>query len=379
MAENIELEDPWTGPTAPKIAPQPIEKTWRHDGDPMRRRATFGVPYPLKEITLERSADVHDKLPARFEKTKRRFVPGVRFYLPASNLTLSEIDFSECKFHRENRQGESKVSGSTFKDCNFKRCILGGTLFRHVKFEASSFFRCNFNDSRFDECQFLDCTFTECTAENTSFVATEVDPSAVLSGMIAPVYNYVEPLPHGEPTADRVAEEWVEVRRKLAAQLLRSNTDIHHSVNSDRGLYELKLAEVKARFGSLRTQPLKEGWARLPLRAMQVFVSWAVLNATKGGTSLSRLFMTAMFLVLLYAPLLSHSHVAFMNQDCHLNSFSPPLVLQLLARATSLFLAFGYTAFSGGPLATILLTVAASLGLMWYALVAEVVIHRVYR
>jgi len=77
--------------------------------------------------------------------------------------------------------------------------------------------------------------------------------------------------------------------------------------------------------------------------------------------------------------LLSNSHVTFMNQDCHLNSFEPSLMLQQLARATSLFLAMGYTAFSGGTFATVLLTAAASLGLFWYALVAAVVIHRVYR
>jgi hypothetical protein len=86
-----------------------------------------------------------------------------------------------------------------------------------------------------------------------------------------------------------------------------------------------------------------------------------------------------MFFVPFYALLLSTSHVTFMNQDCSLNSFQLSLVLQQLARATSLFLAFGYTAFSGGAPATVLLTAAASLGLLWYALVAEVIIHRVYR
>jgi hypothetical protein len=379
MAGKTEIVDPWAGALAPKVQPEPTPKTWHHDRDPNRRRATFEVAYPLYEIAIERSADVRDKLPARFEKTKRRFVPGIRFYLAASNLILSEIDFSECKFHRENAQGESKVLGSTFKDCSFERCMLGGTLFRHVKFEASRFIRCDFGGSQFDQCQFIDCTFAECTAENTSFVATEVDPAAVLGGMIAPVYNYAEPLPPGEPSADRIAEEWVEVRRKLAAQLLRSNTDIHHRDNSDRGLYELKRAEVEASFVTLRKRSLEDGVARLLVRATQASLAWLVLNATKGGTSLSRLVLAAMFFVPLYAVLLSISHVTFMNQDCHVTSFHLSFVFQQLARAASLFLAFGYTAFSGGALATIFLTAGASLGLLWYALVAEVVIHRVYR
>jgi hypothetical protein len=379
MAGNTGIADSWAGAVGPKIKPEPINKTWHNDQDPNRRRATFGVSYPLWEITIEKSADLHTKLPARFETTKRRSVQGVRFYLPVANLIFSDADFHECKFHRPDAKDESKVSSSTFKNCTFERCMLGGTLFRHVAFEGSRFFRCDFGASEFSECQFVDCIFTECTAENASFVATEIDPTALLRGMPAPVYNYEKPIPDGEATAAQVAADWVEVRRKLAAQLLRSNTDIHHTGNSDRGLFELKRAEVKARLETLRTQPLKEGVGRLPLRAIQVFAAWFVLNATRGGTSLSRLFLAAMFTVALYASLLSHSHVTFMNQDCHLSSFEPSLVLQQLARATSLFLAIGYTAFGGGTLATVLLTAAASLGLLWYALVAEVVIHRVYR
>jgi hypothetical protein len=111
----------------------------------------------------------------------------------------------------------------------------------------------------------------------------------------------------------------------------------------------------------------------------QVCAAWVVLHTTKGGTSLSRLFLGGIVLVPLYALVLSNSHVTFLNQDCYLHSFELSLVLQQLARATSLFLAFGYGAFTGGPLATVLLTLGASLGLFWYALVAAVVIHRVYR
>jgi hypothetical protein len=257
--------------------------------------------------------------------------------------------------------------------------MLGGTSFRHVTFEGCTFCRSDFGASQFNESQFLDCKFTECTAENTSFLATEIDPTAFLSGMPPPVYNYGDPIPPGEATAVQIKEDWVEVRRKLAAQLLKSNTEIHNTAHADRGLFELKRAEVRARFQVLRVHPLKEGLVRLPLRAAQVLVAWVVLYATRGGTSLSRLFVGGIIFVPVYALLLSKSHVKFMSQDCYLHSLEPSLVMQQLARATSLFLAFGYTAFSGGTLATVLLTVGASLGLLWYALVAAVVIHRVYR
>jgi uncharacterized protein YjbI with pentapeptide repeats len=379
MAGNTGIVDPWSGPLGPKIKPEPIKKTWRNDRDPTRRRATFGVFYPLLEITIEKSADLHTKLPARFETTKRRSVQGVRFYLLVPNLIFSDADFHDCKFHREDDRGESKVSSSIFKNCTFERCMLGGTLFSHVTFGDCVFKRCDLGASQFFECQFLDCTFTECTAENTSFAATEVDPTAFLTGMPPPIYNYAKPLPDGEPTATQVASDWVEVRRKLAAQLLRSNTDIHNTDHSDRGLFELKRAELKARLEALQAEPLKGGVFHLLSRAVQILAAWAVLSATKGGTSVLRLFLVAMCIVLLYAIMLSNSHVTFVNQDCHLSSFERSLVLQQLARATSLFLAFGFTAFSGGALATVLLTVGASLGLFWYALVAAVVIHRVYR
>jgi len=371
--------DPWTGPVAPKIKPDKINKTWRNDEDPTRRRATFGVPYPLWEITIEKSDDFPTKLPARFEKTKRRSIKGVRFHLRVPNLIFSDADFHECKFHRPDDRGESNISGSTFKNCGFDRCMLGGTVFSHVTFEGCSFSRCDFGGSQFNECQFRDCKFTECTAENTSFRATEIDPTAFLRGMPPPLYNYVGTIPEEEATAAQIAEEWVEVRRKVAAQLLRSNTEIQHTAYSDGGLFELKRAEVNARLETLRTHPLKEGVTRLPLRVAQVCAAWAVLHATKGGTSLSRLFLGGIILVPLYAVLLSKSHVTFMNQDCYLHSFEPWLVLQQLARAASLFLTIGYGAFSGGPLATVLLTLGASVGLFWYALVAAVVIHRVYR
>ncbi len=379
MAAPQVIGDSWDGVQGPRIKPVPITKTWRNDRDPTRRRATFGVPYPLWEITIEKSADSHAKLPARFEKTKRRSVPGVRFVLLAQNLIFPIRISVNASSTGQNRGASRKLWVQHLRTALSVVVFSEGLVFRHVTFEGCTFYRCDFGGSEFEECQFVDCIFTECTAENASFVATEIDPTAFLRGMPPPVYNYENPIPDGEATAAQVAADWMEVRRKLAAQLLRSNTEIHHTFNSDRGLFELKRAEVKARLQALRAPPSERRWRRLPLRAIQVFLSWLVLHATRGGTSLSRLFLAATFATLLYASCFLSSHVTFMNQDCHLSSFEPSLVLQQLARAASLFLAIGYTAFSGGPLATVLLTVAASLGLFWYALVAEVVIHRVYR
>jgi hypothetical protein len=182
MTGTTEMADQWEGARAPKIKPTPIDKTWRNDQDPTRRRATFRVPYPLLEICIEKSDDLHTKLPARFERTKRRLIPGVRVYLLIPNVVFSDTDFRECSFHRRDAEGESKVSASTFKNCNLQRCMLGGTLFHQLTFEGCTFERCDFEGSKFVECQFINCKFTECTAVNTTFVATELDPTT-LRGM----------------------------------------------------------------------------------------------------------------------------------------------------------------------------------------------------
>ena len=198
MADRAGIADPWLGATGPKIPPEPIEKTWRNDRDPNRRRATFGVLYPLLEIAIKKSDDVRDKLPAKSETTDRRVVPGVRFHLPVP-VTFYKADFRECKFHRPDNQGESTIVGSTFRNCAFVRCILGGTRFRQVSFDSCKFEKCNLEGSQFTECQFSNCTFTDCTAENASFTATEVDPTAFLVGMPPPLYNYEEPLLAAKP------------------------------------------------------------------------------------------------------------------------------------------------------------------------------------
>jgi hypothetical protein len=270
MAANAAVADLWDGPHGPQIKPVPVGRTWYNDRDRSRRRATFGVLYPLSEVAIDKSDDRLAKFPARFEATKRRSVPGVRLVL-GPKIFFSDTDFRECDFHWRETLGESKVLGSTFKKCSFCRCILGGTLFNHVTFEGCTFNRCDFGGSKFEECQFVNCIFTECTAENASFAVTEIDPTAFLKGMPPPLYNYQNSIPDGEPSKTEVAADWPEVRRKLAAQLLRSNTEIHHSFNSDRGLFELKRAELKARVQALQPQSLR-GLARLP----QVVGSWLV-------------------------------------------------------------------------------------------------------
>jgi hypothetical protein len=82
----------------------------------------------------------------------------------------------------------------------------------------------------------------------------------------------------------------------------------------------------------------------------------------------------------MYAALLSTSSVTFQGKPCHLASFEFGTIISQLSCAASLFLAIGYTAFVGSnALEVALLTVGSGVGLIWYALLAAVVIRRVYR
>ena len=94
MAAHTAVADLWDGAQAPQTKPVPIKKTWRHDRDPMRRRATFGVLYPLLEVAIDKSDDLHAKLPIRFEATKRRSVPGIRRSLPQRSFFPIRISAS---------------------------------------------------------------------------------------------------------------------------------------------------------------------------------------------------------------------------------------------------------------------------------------------
>jgi Pentapeptide repeats (9 copies) len=362
----------------PPIPPTFIDTVLRHKSDPERRRATFGLQYPVYEIVLEKKADLVDKLPPRFENG-RRTISSIRFYFKATDLFIPRSDFKQCKFHRFLEAGNSRMAGTTFIECTFENCIFGGTTYRHVRFEHCTFRRSDFAMSQFIDCQFRLCIFTECTAEHVSFSATEIDPTTILAGVPPPHYNYGSPY-DGELSPAELTSQWLEVRRALAAQLLKSNGEIHHTRYCDAALVNLKNAELSVRVDQLKSRSIQNGVVQSIIEAVRCGASWLVLALTKGGTSVARLILIALVAIPLYATLLSVSFVTFHGKSCHLTSFGFGAAIGQLSCATSLFLALGYTAFvASSALELALLTLGAGLGLIWYALLAAVVIRRVYR
>ena len=105
--------------------------------------------------------------------------------------------------------------------------------------------------------------------------------------------------------------QWLEIRRALAAQLLKSNSEIHHTANSDVALVELKTAELELRVALLKRQCFQTGLLILIREWLRCGFSRLLLWGTNGGTSVARLGGIAAIIVPLYAILLSFSSVEF--------------------------------------------------------------------
>jgi len=331
------------------------------------------------EIVLDKKADLREKFPPPHENG-RRLVTGIRFVFAVTDLRIYDSDFVECKYHIPPARGVSQVVGAAFTACTFNKCIFGTTLYRHVRFERCCFTRCDFGMAQFIECQFQQCSFIECTGEHVSFSGTEIDPEAIMSGMIPPIYNYCPPCDPGELSTETVTAQWLEIRRALAAQLLKSNEGVCHTEYCDAALVHLKTAELRARVDSLMTWRLKSGVFSMVAQSARCMVLWLTLILTKGGTSMVRLALIAVLAIPTYALVLSQSAITYQGQSCKIGAISFEAIIKELTVATSLFLAVGYTAFVGQGLREIaFLTGGSALGLIWYALLAAVVIRRVYR
>lgn len=162
--------------------------------------------------------------------------------------------------------------------------MFGGTIYRHVRFERCVFYRCDFGMAEFVHCQFESCDFRDSTGEHVSFSATEIGPTAIMSGMTPPLYNY-GPTCVDEMSPSQLESQWLEIRRALAAQLLKSNGEIYHTPNCDAALVQLKTAELKVRINLLKSPTSYGGISRFFTEAIRCGVLWLILALTKGGTS----------------------------------------------------------------------------------------------
>jgi hypothetical protein len=197
--------------------------------------------------------------------------------------------------------------------------------------------------------------------------------------MVTPHYNYDSVL-EGQPSPQILDSQWLHVRKALAAQILKSNEDVYHAEYSDQALTALKSAELEARIDSFKASTIRTGLISWIREAFHCISFWLIFKVTKGGASVARLIEIALIAIPLYALALSFSAATFQGKPCHLNMVSVSAVIEQISRASSLFFAIGYTGFVGSSaLEAAVITVAALVGLIWYALFAAVIIRRVYR
>src|SRR6266568_4356 len=350
--------------------------------DPEKKRATYGTRYPLDDLKIVTKADVGG-LPKEGAGDQKCLVRGRRITITVQRRSFPETLFGECNFHDQRGAGLAKIERVTFRGSGFDRCFMGTTRYVGVRFQDCTFTHCDFADAEFEDCLFERCTFKQCTGERARFQKTEVDPTAFLSGLECPLYNYRHA---SDPERNTVERDWPEIRLRVAAQLFRSNCEVLNTDLSDRGLYELKRAEVayerqvwrarrkgKAPYADRATW---HAWAAMQVKALNV-------KLTAGGTSLRNLAVVLLAAVLITPVLLGSIAVTYQGTTYAFSGWSASSVetyFRLLAPAAALILAYGFGNFSFASAGATAIGVAvAGFGLAWFAVLIPVLIRKMYR
>lgn len=350
--------------------------------DPEKRRATYGTRYPLEDLKILTKADVAG-LPKEGAGDQKCLVRGRRITIAVQRRTFPETLFVECNFHDQRGAGLAKIEHVTFRRSDFERCFMGTTRYVGVRFQNCTFTRCDFADAEFEDCLFDRCTFKECTGAGARFQKTEIDPTAFLSAFECPLYNYRHA---SDPERETVERDWPEIRLRVAAQLFRSNCEVLNTDLSDRGLYELKTAEVAYERQAWRVgrkgdvlyvdRATWQAWVATGVKSLNV-------KLTAGGTSLRNLAVVLIVAVLITPVLLGSMSVTYQQTTYAFSGWSGSSVetyFRLLAPAAALILAYGFGNFSFASAGATAVGVAiAGFGLAWFALLIPVLIRKIYR
>ena len=277
-------------------------------------------------------------------------------------LAYAVLAKDKCNFHVTSGIAETEIISLTFEDSTFTSCFIGTVLFRSTRFKNCEFRRCDVSHAHFENCLFEDCRFSECTAWSVRFTGTVIDPEVFLSGVILPLVNFAD-RPDERETIQRA---WVDEQARLAGVLLRSNEDCKHA----------RYAEIASRLS--KEKNFDADWQAYWLgrrrwwSIFSVAANFVLMKATRGGTSLSRLVWIALGAILVLSITLSEQ--ALVTEG---GAKSP---LSKVMGAASAFFGFGFTNLRLQSRFEIVVgTVAATLGLLWFALFAAVLIRRFYR
>jgi len=360
--------------------------------DEERKRATFGMAYPMEDVIFVREDKYTNfsSVTSKISQTDlKAFVKNKRLSFNLNFATLSDIIFEECNFHNMQGKEMAKINKISFENCVFKKSIMGTTEYFRVIFKKCMFERCDFMNADVKECIFEDCEFTECTAYHMHFIDTEINPTTFIKSIIVPKYNFDSINTNEKILIER---EWVRVRLYLASQLFKSNNSLNNSFYSDKALLELKKAELilqkdiidygKDESSSIAISTIQK------LTALKTWVNYftklLIVKLTDGGTSLFKLLYMASIITVLCSFLICFTNISYQNDKFKVTYIAIgdligeainniPLVL-------SLFLGFGFSSFNTtSSIEYWGLAAITIFGLFWYALIIPVVIRKIYR
>lgn len=327
--------------------------------DTDRRRITNGY-YPSEFLVFEKKADIK-ACRKEDDRDKKVTIDQKIISIKLKVASFEHFHFANCNFHDADGITIPVIQNITFRDCSFMNCMLGSVFYKRVKFKNCTFLECDFMNSEFVECIFEESNFTSCTAFDTIFDKTEIDPAAYLNGHCFPIRKY---LAADKKLIAKEKEEWKTIEHRLAYQIYRSNSNIHHSSYSDAGLYLVKKKDYDTR---------KFSFSKLILGAN--------LKLTKGLTSLARVFTIGLvvYLLSIIAFFYLKPTILFSEHIIHHNP-SVENILKVSVIFISLFLSFGFTFFKASSTSAWgFLILITSLGLIWYALVLSVIVRKFYK
>ena len=339
----------------------------KKDKDTDPKRATFNTNYPISTSLIILKSSLQYK--TLMQKSPELQDLKIQFdYKQANN---GKCTFSRCQFYIDTNE-LNVIKQITFKGCIFDHCFLGSVDYQNVRFEHCSFKNCDFSNSRFEYCVFDQCTFVKCSAYHPEFISTEITPS-FLTGIVLLSENY-------DTLTPEIEDSFHYMKLGVAKKVYNSNNSIDSHTLSDQSLFELKKAEYVYLKRLVRIQFSKKECLNAIGNGVYIPFKWLNLKLTNGGTSLLKLLGYSILFILIVNLYFSNSSITDTNYIFTISDNALVNYLKWLPRTTSIFLAYGYTAYSSHSwLQHFFVNFCVVLGLLSYAMVISVLIRKIYK
>lgn len=361
--------------------------------DPVIRRATYGIEYPLNDLEITK-ANKQDEFESISEEGGgiKRFIRSSRLNFNLDNCSLKNLIFERCGFHHTHGAEPSEVNLISFADCDFSNTFMGGTIYSRVIFRRCTFNRCDFMDSEFIECKFDNCIFENCTAFRTIFTETIIDPKAFHSNIPVPEYNFASA---DNTLIKTIKREWIDVKLSLGQQLLKSSSQVFNTSNIDESSYILKKAEFfktidkilnpkeyLKNINGISPKRHKTMWY-IFLQSLSAIFGGVTILVTRGGTSFQRLILVGLIITLIISFHLSCIDIYYGKTSliCKEQDFLKCVghVVTNIPYSLSLLFGFGFSAFVFSKTLAWHAVIYALIGVAWYALLVHLIVRKVHR